>query len=141
VSGTAAYQPQRIVAALGKIGSSNDHEALMGARMAAKMVRDAGMTWEQVISSAPLIRSAPTAPDAPVQMGSTVIFPPVGQRWIESALYLIRDADKPTARIHPAERRWLAGRLYQWQSRPIRYDEGHRIAELYHRISTPPAAG
>ena len=41
----------RLAKLLGMVGSVHDGEALTAARMADKLVRDAGMTWSQVVAS------------------------------------------------------------------------------------------
>jgi hypothetical protein len=53
----------RLAQVLGMLGSAHDGEALNAARLASKMIRDAGLTWFDVLSvQSREIKTAGTAP-------------------------------------------------------------------------------
>jgi len=80
---------RKLVAILGRFTSSHDPEALAAARLANRMVREAGLTWEEVIGSG-------SGPDPDIYGKQQVIehpergplAPPVGRTWKETLRWL-----------------------------------------------------
>lgn len=68
-SEVSTFNRNTLVKVLEILDSSHAQEALAAAKLASAMVREAGLTWDQVIDDAILPRSAAPAapPDAPVQ--------------------------------------------------------------------------
>lgn len=63
----STFNRNTLVKVLEILDSSHAEEALAAAKLASAMVREAGLTWDQVIDTAVLPRSAPTPalPSAP----------------------------------------------------------------------------
>lgn len=63
----STFNRNTLVKVLEILDSSHAEEALAAAKLASAMVREAGLTWDQVIDTAVLPRSAstPTLPSAP----------------------------------------------------------------------------
>lgn len=130
--------PQRLAAVLERMSSPHDGEAASAARMAHKMVRDAGLTFADVIGTgAPRKGSGAFAVDRPIEVNGVWLHPPHERSWTATTLFLIRQATSPTARMSEADRSWLLRQAAIWRTRSMRPWEAQRVVEIHERLTAP----
>jgi len=115
---------------LGRMGSDQDGEALSAARMATKLVREAGLTWDHLLAG-PVTTSTTTAfhgSDAPVAFGEMVMSPPYGHRWLDTVRHLLDERASQPFILAEQDRLWLRAMPGRLAKRTI---HGHEAANLW----------
>jgi hypothetical protein len=122
----------RLAKVLGRSGSSFDGEALEATRLANRMLRDARLTWPEVIAGIEQpTGAASTNPDAPLPMpDGTLLSPPYGRRWLETILWLLQQQRRVDAR-DSTDGVWLSALPVRLRNRPIRWREAARLLAIY----------
>jgi hypothetical protein len=62
MTGSRRFDPARLAKVLARLGSDHDGERAAAGLLASRMVREAGLTWDQLL--APVTRGDKVAPDA-----------------------------------------------------------------------------
>jgi len=133
--------PTRLAAVLERMASNHDGEAASAARLAADMVRKAGMTWADVIGLNVRPAGAPVyRPDSPIAFNGELLHPPHERSWVATALLLIREATRVNSRLSEADRSWLLRQAATWRTRPMKPYEAARLVALHGRLM-PNSAG
>ncbi len=121
---------------LGRMQSTHDNETLIAARAATRMVREAGLSWDEVV------RSDRQPPDADPIGASQVIehptrgplAPPVGRQWQDTLQWLCERRAGRTS-MENALLDSLARKLGRQKGivdKPwIRYEEAAKVVEIY----------
>lgn len=133
-----AVDTEKLAKVLGLLGSSADGEVLAAARQATEILRRANASWGDVLrlpAAHPAAVFAPTG-DTPIRFGKVEIVPPVGGRWIESALRLLRD--DYAVLLEESERAWLRQLIARIGRRSIHPHEAYALTEKWRRV-VPPA--
>lgn len=92
---SVSWSISRFVHVLGMTGSVHDAEALAALRTANRMMREAGLSWHDVIETSKNTQQGPPTatmarPDqVVVAADGTRLSPPIGPRWLDTILYLL----------------------------------------------------
>ena len=135
----------RLIAVLGRIGSDQDGEALSAAKMAHRMVQQAGLTWADVIRlperASPSQTTFSHAGDRePMAFDGHRHHPPHEGSWIATVHFLFREAVRTPSRIPPDDAGWVVRRVALWRTRALHPYEAARLARIYADL-TGPAGG
>lgn len=113
----------RLARVLEMMSSTHDGEALNAARAATKMVRDAGVTWEQVLSGRTGAPGMPSAPDyrtPPSKRGTTRYGRPAPKQSKDERRVTGDDIDTMLSevgarRLEVSTMMFVAGLLQDWE--------------------------